>query len=132
MEISSPAFRRGEAIPRKYTCDGDDASPPLAISGVPPEAKALALLMEDPDAPIGVFTHWILYDVQPSLKELPEAVPKRPEVAGLGLQGVNDFGRWGTAAPVRREATAPIATSSGCTRCRPPWGLGPRPRAATS
>ncbi|KUO86773.1 MAG: phosphatidylethanolamine-binding protein [Thermoproteus sp. JCHS_4] len=126
MEISSPAFRRGEAIPRKYTCDGDDASPPLAISGVPPEAKALALLMEDPDAPIGVFTHWILYDVQPSLKELPEAVPRRPEVAGLGLQGVNDFGRVGYGGPCPPRGHGPHRYFFRLYALSAPLGLGPK------
>ena len=126
MEISSPAFRHGEAIPRKYTCDGDDVSPPLAISGVPPEAKALALLMEDPDAPIGVFTHWILYDMQPSLKELPEAVPKRPEVAGLGLQGVNDFGRVGYGGPCPPRGHGPHRYFFRLYALSAPLGLGPK------
>lgn len=99
MQISSPAFRFGEAIPKKYTCDGEDVSPPLTIADVPPNAKALVLIMEDPDAPIGVFTHWVLYNVPPTLTALPEGVPKRPEVTGVGLQGVNDFGRVGYGGP---------------------------------
>lgn len=99
MELSSPAFPKGGPIPRKYTCDGEDVSPPLNWSGVPPGAKALVLIMEDPDAPIGVFTHWVLYNIPPSLTGLPEGVPKRPEVEGIGLQGVNDFGRVGYGGP---------------------------------
>lgn len=99
MELTSPAFKHGEAIPRKYTCDGEDVSPPLAISGVPQGAKTLVLIMEDPDAPIGLFTHWILYEIPATVREIPEGVPKRPEVAGLGLQGVNDFGRIGYGGP---------------------------------
>lgn len=126
MELSSPAFKYGEVIPRKYTCDGEDVSPPLVISGVPQEAKALALIMEDPDAPIGLFTHWVLYEIPPTVKELPEGVPKRPEVPGLGLQGVNDFGRVGYGGPCPPRGHGPHRYFFKLYALSAPLGLGPR------
>ncbi len=126
MELSSPAFKYGEAIPRKYTCDGEDASPPLAIAGVPEGAKALVLIMEDPDAPIGLFTHWILYDIPPTVRELPEGVPKRPEVAGIGLQGVNDFGRVGYGGPCPPRGHGPHRYFFRLYALSAPLGLSPR------
>ena len=99
ITISSPAFTEGSEIDAKYTCDGADVNPPLAISGVPGEARSLALVMYDPDAPRGWFTHWILYDAPPSLSQVPEGVPRAGVVEGLGLQGVNDFGGLGYGGP---------------------------------
>jgi Raf kinase inhibitor-like YbhB/YbcL family protein len=78
MRISTPAFQDGGNIPVKYTCDGDNISPPLAIDDVPPEARSLALIVEDPDAPRGTFTHWILWGIDPSIHNLLEnGVPPR-------------------------------------------------------
>lgn len=85
MEIKSPAFEHGQPIPKKYTCDGEDVSPPLTFSGVPNDAKSLALVVDDPDAPLGVFDHWIVWNLDPDLKELPEN-------ASVEKQGKNDFG----------------------------------------
>ncbi|ABW02744.1 YbhB/YbcL family Raf kinase inhibitor-like protein [Caldivirga maquilingensis] len=99
MRIESPAFRNEDTIPVKYTCDGDDVSPALRWFDPPPNVKGFVLIMEDPDAPMGTFTHWILYNIPPSLSELPENIPKRPEVQGIGMQGVNDFGRIGYGGP---------------------------------
>src|SRR4051794_33134232 len=65
IRLTSAAFRDGGAIPRRFTCDGDDVSPPLSWAGVPGAAKALALVMEDPDAPGGTFVHWVLLDIPP-------------------------------------------------------------------
>ncbi|WP_069808043.1 YbhB/YbcL family Raf kinase inhibitor-like protein [Vulcanisaeta thermophila] len=97
--LISPAFKYGERIPRKYTCDGEDVSPPLQWSGTPQGTKSLVLIMEDPDAPIGLFTHWVLYNIPPTRNELPENVAKNPTVEGIGLQGINDFGRVGYGGP---------------------------------
>jgi len=99
MRVESPAFRSEDTIPVKYTCDGDDVSPPLRWLEVPAGVKSFVLIMEDPDAPGGTFTHWVLYNIPPNLSQLPENVPKRPEVPGVGLQGVNDFGRVGYGGP---------------------------------
>ncbi|BES81232.1 YbhB/YbcL family Raf kinase inhibitor-like protein [Pyrodictium abyssi] len=99
ITVSSPAFPRGGTIPAKYTCDGADVSPPLAIENVPAQARSLLLLVYDPDAPGGVFVHWVLYDVPRGLSALPEGVPRDPAVEGLGLQGRNGFGKTGYNGP---------------------------------
>ena len=72
MSVTSTAFREGDVIPRKYTCDGAGTSPPLAWSGTPADAKALAIVVDDPDAPRGTFTHWIVLDLDPQTTSLAE------------------------------------------------------------
>lgn len=101
MKISSSAFSHGGAIPPKHTCDGDDVSPPLAWSGVPADAKCLALVVEDPDAPDPAaprmtWVHWVLYDIPADCGGLPEAVRTLP--AGT-LEGANDWNRTGYGGP---------------------------------
>ncbi len=98
MRVESPAFAYGAPIPRAYTCDGADRSPPLVFSGVPRAARSLVLLVLDPDAPGGTFHHWAVYDLSPAVPGLPEGVPKRAELRGF-LQGTNDFGRVGYGGP---------------------------------
>lgn len=63
MQITSPVFKNNEYIPAKYTCEGEDINPALVISDIPKEAKSLALIMDDPDAPIGVWVHWVVFDI---------------------------------------------------------------------
>jgi Raf kinase inhibitor-like YbhB/YbcL family protein len=92
LRVSSPAFASGSEIPRKYTCDGQNAAPPLEWSGVPQQAKSLAVICEDPDATSGTFTHWVLYDIPSSSDGLPEH-PK------TGTSGVNNFGTTGFSGP---------------------------------
>ena len=99
IKISSPAVEEGGLIPRRFTCDGEDLSLPLAWSGMPPEAKSLALIVDDPDAPVGIWVHWILYDMSPTLTSLPEGVVKTPSVSGIGIQGTNDFHKIGYGGP---------------------------------
>jgi Raf kinase inhibitor-like YbhB/YbcL family protein len=72
ITVTSTAFRDGGTIPRKYTCDGDGVSPPLAWKGVPPNTGALALVVDDPDAPKGTFTHWVLLDLEPTTTLIAE------------------------------------------------------------
>jgi Raf kinase inhibitor-like YbhB/YbcL family protein len=99
IELRSPAFEDGALIPVKYTCEGEDISPPLKWSQVPEGAKSLALICDDPDAPAGTWVHWVLYDLSPRLSELPEAIPT-PEVTPEGAkQGINDFKRSGYGGP---------------------------------
>jgi Raf kinase inhibitor-like YbhB/YbcL family protein len=86
------AFSEGAEIPRKYTCDGQNAAPPLQWSGVPDGAKSVALICDDPDAPSGTFTHWVLYNV-------PAAVHGIPEDPTVGTSGVNSFGKTGFGGP---------------------------------
>lgn len=91
--ISSSIFSEGGDIPLRYTCDGDDLSPPIAWSGIPVEAQSLVVIVDDPDAPIGTFVHWVLYDLPPNTKSLPEGVK------GLGTEGLNDFRNLGYRGP---------------------------------
>jgi len=99
MQLTSTAFSDGAAIPAKYTCDEKDLSPPLKWSGAPETAKSLALIADDPDAPVGTWTHWVLFDLPPKVSELPEDVPKGQNISGGGRQGLNDFKRLGYGGP---------------------------------
>jgi len=86
LRISSPEFKNNGPIPSKYTCDGADVNPPLMIENVPSSAKSLALIVDDPDAPVGTWVHWVLWNIDPSTNAIREnALP-----AGA-LQGLNDF-----------------------------------------
>ena len=84
MKLTSPVFEEGQFIPSKYTCDGDDISPHLIISDVPSNAKSLVLIMDDPDAPMGTFVHWVVWNILPDKKEILED-------EDLPNQGTNDF-----------------------------------------
>jgi hypothetical protein len=99
LQVKSSAFSEGGSIPAQYTCDGKDVSPPLSWSGIPAGTKSLALVCDDPDAPSGVWVHWVAYNIPASTSGLPEAVPARDEIAGGGLQGKNDFRKIGYGGP---------------------------------
>lgn len=99
LSLSSVAFQDGEAIPIKYTCGGQDISLPLIWSEPPRETQSFALIMDDPDAPVGVFTHWVLFNIPSDSRELPEGVPTQAELPSGALQGKNDFGRIGYGGP---------------------------------
>lgn len=99
FELTSPAFSAGGAIPVKHTCDGADLSPPLRWSDPPSRTKGLALIVDDPDAPAGTWVHWVFYRLPATLHELPEGVPARDAVSGIGTQGVNDFRKVGYGGP---------------------------------
>jgi len=86
MTITSPAFKNGDLIPSKFTCDGTDVNPALAIGNVPPEAKSVALIMDDPDAPGGMWVHWVVWNIDPQTRDIGEN-----SVPGGAKQGVNDF-----------------------------------------
>ena len=103
LVLSSSAFKDQEQIPRKYTGDGADLSPPLSWEGVPENAKGLVLICDDPDAPAGTWDHWILYDITPGATNLEEGIPSGEVVPGIGKQGRNDFGNlsYGGPAPPR-------------------------------
>ena len=98
--LSSSAFKDGEPIPGKYTCDGVDLSPPLAWSGAPAGTRSFALIADDPDAPGGTWVHWVLYNLPAEVPELPENIAK-VEALDLGgaRQGRNDFRRPGYGGP---------------------------------
>jgi Raf kinase inhibitor-like YbhB/YbcL family protein len=101
LQISSPAFSDGGPIPRAHTCDAADRSPPLVVTGVPPGAKELALIMDDPDAPGGTWVHWVLYGLPVSITTLPADFPTEPEITRpvAASQGVNDFRKTGYGGP---------------------------------
>ncbi len=99
MELTSSVFRPGESIPSKFTCEGPDVSPPLAWDDPPAGTRSLALLCEDPDAPMGMWVHWVLWGLAPEARQLPEAVPSDAEVLGGAKQGTSDFGRLGYGGP---------------------------------
>ncbi len=103
LTIESPAFAHRGAIPSKYTCDGDDISPPLSWSGVPQGAKSLVLIVDDPDAPDPAaprmtWVHWVLYNLPPDSTGLPEGVKSEDLPAGT-KEGVNDWKRTGYGGP---------------------------------
>lgn len=99
IKITSPAFEEGGLIPRKYTCDGIDVSPPLAWTGVPSNAATIALISDDPDAPMGTWVHWVLFNLPATESSLPEAVPPEKELKSGARQGRNDFRRIGYGGP---------------------------------
>lgn len=103
FRISSPSFGHGDRIPRNHTADGANIAPPLTIQGVPPGTRSLALVVEDPDAPdpaapLRLFTHWIVYDLQPSTRSLPLGADRGALPAGARA-GRNDFGTSGYGGP---------------------------------
>lgn len=96
--LSTKAFTEGGTIPKKYTCDGDDVSPGLAWTSIPSGTQALALIADDPDAPVGRWSHWISWNIPPD-RALPEGVPKNEELSDGMRQGRNDFKRVGYGGP---------------------------------
>lgn len=99
LSLSSSAFKEGDKIPVKYTCDGEDVSPPLIWGEPPQKTQAFALIVDDPDAPSGIFTHWVLFNIPANVRELEENVPARERLENGILQGKNDFGRIGYSGP---------------------------------
>lgn len=87
------AFKSQQPIPSKYTCDGENISPPLKFSQVPSGAKSLVLIVDDPDAPRGTFDHWIVWNLPPNLKELTEDAPELARLSPAPVQGVNGYGK---------------------------------------
>jgi len=99
MELTSSAFSEGAMIPGKYTCDGADVSPPLNWRALPAGTKSLALICDDPDAPVGTWVHWVYYDIPPGTEGLPENVATDERPAQGGTQGINDFRKVGYGGP---------------------------------
>ena len=99
ISISSNAFEDGGSIPTEYTCEGQDYSPALSWGKVPSGTKTVALIVDDPDAPIGTFTHWLIYNIPADKHKLPERVDKKESLADGSLQGVNDFRKIGYNGP---------------------------------
>lgn len=101
MKLSSNAFASNESIPIRYTCDGKNVSPPLTIAQVPEKAESLVLIVDDPDAPDPAapkrtWVHWVLFNLPPTLKELPEGLQNLPDGASTGR---NDWGKASYGGP---------------------------------
>ena len=99
MKLTSPAFVDGGNIPSKYTCDGEDISPPLQISDVTEDTRGLTLIMDDTDAPMGTFIHWVVWNIPKDTKDIPEGT--EPE----GVQGMTNFGKTGYGGPCPPSGT---------------------------
>ena len=99
MELSSPAFNDGDMIPEKHTCDGEDISPPLVWELVPQNVKSIALICDDPDAPVGTWVHWVYYDIPSNTNGLPENITPQENPDNGGKQGTNDFRKIGYGGP---------------------------------
>jgi Raf kinase inhibitor-like YbhB/YbcL family protein len=99
VDLTSAAFKEGDSIPKQYTADGKDMSPPLHWTEPPPGTKSFALICEDPDAPRGTWTHWVLFNLSPDTRDLPEAVPAKETLNNGARQGNNDFKKIGYGGP---------------------------------
>ena len=98
LRLACASFGEGEAIPSRYTCDGDNINPPLDITGVPENTQTLVLIVDDPDAPVGTFTHWVVFDIPADNKRIEEgSVP--------GTQARNDFGKTSYGGPCPPSGT---------------------------
>jgi len=99
LKVHSPKWKSGETIPTKYTGDGPDVSPPLVFEEVPHGTKAFALICDDPDAPVGTWVHWVIYDIPGTANGLPEGVPKSGSLPDGSLQGRNSWKKSGYGGP---------------------------------
>lgn len=99
MKLVSSAFEEGEMIPKKYTCDDMNISPPLNWSSVPEGTKTFAIICDDPDAPMGTWVHWVIYNLPANINELSENVPALEILPNGAKQGRNDFGKIGYGGP---------------------------------
>jgi Raf kinase inhibitor-like YbhB/YbcL family protein len=105
MKLTSSAFTEGAMIPVKYTCDGQNISPPLAWTDVPGGTRALALIYDDPDAPAGLWVHWVVFNLPRDATGLPEGVPPDQTLAIGGVQGMNSGRRLGYGGPCPPSGT---------------------------
>jgi Raf kinase inhibitor-like YbhB/YbcL family protein len=99
FELTSPAFKEGERIPDRYTCEGEDVSPPLHWSVPPAATKSFVVIADDPDAPGGTWVHWVIYNLSLDLRGLPESIPAKDHWLNGALQGLTDFKRVGYGGP---------------------------------
>jgi len=105
IKLSSRAFEDGGMIPAKYTCDGQDVSPPLKWDQVPEGTKSIALICDDPDAPAGTGVHWVIFNLPASAKELAEDIPPEKTLPNGAKHGVNDFRKTGYGGPCPPSGT---------------------------
>jgi hypothetical protein len=105
IKVTSPAFEQGGMIPRQYSGFGEAISPPLHWEGVPEDTKSLALICDDPDAPVGVWVHWVMWNIPAKAVSLAEKAPTDPNLADGSRQGINDFRRHGYGGPMPPSGT---------------------------
>ena len=99
LQITSTAFSDGEMIPKRYTCDGPDISPDLSWTDVPGDTKSLALICDDPDAPVGTWVHWVLFNIPTGEKGLPAEIAPETALPNGAIHGINDFRKPGYGGP---------------------------------
>ena len=99
LKITSTAFSEGSMIPKRHTCDGEDVSPPLAWTGVPDGTKSLAIICDDPDAPMGTWVHWVLFNIPAGIKDLPANISPKSVIESGAKHGKNDFRKLGYGGP---------------------------------
>lgn len=99
IKLTSTAFKEGGDIPKKHTCDGTDISPHLSWESIPANIKSIALICDDPDAPMGTWVHWVIFNIPPKDVEIAENVMKEKELKNGAKQGENDFGKIGYGGP---------------------------------
>lgn len=105
MRLTSSAFEEGGMIPERCTCDGENQSPPLDWEDAPEGVKSFALVCEDPDAPMGTWVHWVVYDIPSTIGKLPAGLPPEGRLVNGGKQGTNDFHRIGWGGPCPPSGT---------------------------
>ena len=105
MEIKSQAFPQGGSIPARYTCDGQDISPPIAWSATVAGTKSFALIADDPDAPGGTWVHWVVWNIPAGARELEENLPRKDRLPNGARQGITDFKRVGYGGPCPPSGT---------------------------
>jgi Raf kinase inhibitor-like YbhB/YbcL family protein len=106
ITVTSPDFRDGGDIPAQFTCDGEDISPQIEWSELPAGTQAVALITDDPDAPRGIFTHWVIYNLPPDLRSVPRDIADGDRLASGAMQGENDFGDTGYGGPCPPQGSA--------------------------
>ncbi|MGQ9517097.1 MAG: YbhB/YbcL family Raf kinase inhibitor-like protein [Anaerolineae bacterium] len=99
LPLSSPAFAHGQPVPQRFTCDGEDVSPPLHWGEPPAGTRSFVLIMDDPDAPAGTWTHWVLFNIPAEVRSLEEAVPALEVLTNGARHGKNSWGRLGYGGP---------------------------------
>ncbi|MHC4184609.1 MAG: YbhB/YbcL family Raf kinase inhibitor-like protein [Planctomycetota bacterium] len=105
IKVTSSAFEEGALIPSRYTCDGADVSPPLQWESVPEGTNSVALISDDPDAPMGTWVHWVLFDLPPETRQLAENMPTDKTLPSGARQGTNDFRKIGYGGPCPPDGT---------------------------
>lgn len=105
MRLTSSAFEDDGLVPPRHTCDGEDVSPPLSWAEAPEGTRAYALVMDDPDAPLRTWVHWVVYNIPADVQSLAEALPAESELDTGAEQGVNSWGRTGYGGPCPPSGT---------------------------